>query len=151
MTNEGKIGLNEYNLFCKGLRAGNILYNINAMNLWGDYLLVANVVHIRIGNADTYTVLLLGLKKEEGKYIPRNLSISLTPEHMSQIPFLKHVGYSKFTLTPVFDEIKVDVGLATVYSQVDLHKFVSKLSIRKPRSHKYGKDGKPIIKKPGNK
>jgi hypothetical protein len=43
-----------------------------------------------------------------------------------------------------------NVGLATVYSQVDLHKFVSKLSIRKPRTHKYGKDGKPVIKKNGN-
>ena len=151
MTNEGKTGIREYNLFCKELRAGHILYNINAMNLWGDYLLVANISHVRIGNADTYTVLLLGLKKEDGKYVPRNLSITLTPEHMEQVPFLKHVGYSKFTLVPVFDEIKVDVGLATVYSQVDLHKFVTKLSIRKPRNHKYGKDGKLVVKKPGNK
>ena len=147
---EKKTGIKEYNEFCKELRAGNILYNINSMNLWGDYLLVAHITHIRVGNADTYTVLLLGMKKVEGKYVPRNLCVSLTPDNMEQIPFLKPVGYSKFTLVPVFDEIKVDVGLATVYSQTDLHKFVSKLSIRKPRVHKYGKDGKPVIKKNGN-
>ena len=147
---EKRTGIKEYNEFCKELRAGNILYNINSMNLWGDYLLVAHVIHIRIGNADTYTALLLGLKKIEGQYVPRNFCISLTPDNMEQIPFLKHVGYGKFTLVPVFNEINVNVGLATVYSQTDLHKFVSKLSIRKPRTHKYGKDGKPVIKKNGN-
>jgi hypothetical protein len=149
MTKE-KTGINEYNAFCKELRAGSILYNINSVNLWGDYLLVANVAHVRVGNAATYTVLLLGMKKVEGNYVPRNLCISLTPDNMEQIPFLKHVGYGKFTLVPMFDEINVNVGLATVYSQTDLHKFVSKLSIRKPRVHKYGKDGKPVIKKNGN-
>ena len=147
---ENKTGINEYNEFCKELRAGNILYNINSMNLWGDYLLVAHVTHIRIGNADTYTALLLGLKKVEGQYVSRNFCISLTPDNMEQIPFLKHVGYGKFTLVPAFEDINVNVGLVTVYSQTDLHRFVSKLSIRKPRTRKYGKDGKLIIKKNGN-
>ena len=147
---EKRTGINEYNAFCRELRAGHILYNINNMNLWGDYLLVANVAHIRVGNADTYTALLLGMKKVEGQYIPRNFCVSLTPDNMEQTPFLKHVGYGKFTLVPVFDEINVNVGLATVYSQTDLHKFVTKLSIRKPRVHKYGDDGKPVIKKNGN-
>ncbi len=145
-----KTGIDEYNGFCRELRMGSILYNINSMNRWGEYLLVAHVTHIRTSDIDTYTVLLLGLKKSEGKYIPRNFCISLTPDNMEQIPFLKHVGYGKFTLVPVFDKIKVDVGLAAVYSQTDLHKFVSKLSIRKPRTHKYGKDGKSVIKKSGN-
>lgn len=147
---ENKTGINEYNAFCKELRAGHILYNINAMNLWGDYLLVAHVSHIRVRDVDTYTALLIGLKKQDGKYIPRNSCIALTPDNAEQVPFLKHVGYSKFILTPVFDSIDINVGLATVYSQTDLHKFVSKLSIRKPRTHKYGKDGKPVIKKNGN-
>ena len=147
---EKKTGIKEYNEFCKELKAGHILYNINSMNLWGDYLLVAHVTHIRVGNADTYTALLLGMKKQDGQYVSRNFCIALTPDNMEQIPFLKHVGYSKFTLVPVFEEINVNVGLATVYSQTDLHKFVSKLSIRKPRVHKYGKDGKPVIKKNGN-
>jgi hypothetical protein len=147
---ENKTGINEYNAFCKELRAGNILYNINSMNLWGDYLLVAQVTHVRVGNASTYTVLLMGMKKEEGQYVPRNFSISLTPDDMAQVPFLKHVGYSKFNLVPVFSEININVGLATVYSQTDLHKYVSKLAIRKPRTHKYDGEGKPVIKKSGN-
>lgn len=147
---DNKTGIEEYNAFCKGLRAGNILYNINSMSLWGEYLLVANVTHIKVGNTTTYTAMLIGLKKQDGQYVPRNLCVSLTPENMEQVPFLKHVGYGKFTLVPVFDEININVGLATVYSQTDLHKFVTKLSIRKPRVHKYGKDGKPVIKKNGN-
>lgn len=145
-----RTGIEEYNAFCKELRIGNILYNINSMNLWGEYLLVANVTRIRFSNTDTYTALLLGMKKVDGKYVNRNFCISLTPDNMAQIPFLKCVGYSRFTLVPVFDEINVNVGLATVYSQTDLHKFTSKLSTRKPRTHKYGKDGKLIIKKNGN-
>lgn len=147
---DGETGIKEYNAFCRELKAGHILYNVNPGNMWGYYLLVAHVSHVRVGNADTYAVLLIGMKKTEGKYIPTNLCISLTPENMNQVPFLKHVGYGKFTLIPVFEEVKVDVGLATVYSQTDLHKFVTKLSIRKPRTHKYGKDGKPVVKKNGN-
>lgn len=150
MTVVRKTGLSEYNSFCKGLKAGHILYNINSMNLWGDYLLVAHVAHIRVGNADTYTALLIGLKKQEGKYVPINLCISLTPDNIEQIPFLKPVGYGKFTLIPMFDNIDINVGLVTVYSQTDLHKLVTKLDIRKPRTRKYGKDGKPVIGKNGN-
>ena len=149
MTTE-KTGIEEYNGFCKELRVGNILYNINSMNLWGEYLLVAHIAHIKTSGIDTYTVLLLGLKKQDGKYVSRNVCVSLTPDNMEQIPFLKHVGYGQFTLVPVFDSINVNVGLATVYSQTDLHKFATKLSIRKPRTHKYGKDGKLVIKKSSN-
>ena len=67
MINGGKIGLKEYNDFCKDLKAGSILYNINAMNNWGDYLLAINVDHIRFNNFNTYTVLLLvGAKERRG-------------------------------------------------------------------------------------
>ena len=142
--------LSAYNTFCKRLRAGDILYNINHTNGWGEYLLAAHIIHVRVGNADTYTVLLLGLKKQDGKYVPRNLSISLTPDDRKQVPFLKPVGYGQFTLIPAFDSINVNVGLVAVFSQTDLHKFASKLAIRKPGTHKYDKDGKPIIKKNGN-
>ena len=150
MISGGKIGLKEYNFFCKELNKGSILYNINAMNNWGEYLLVINVDHIKFNNFSTYTVLLLGLKKEDGKYISRDFCISLTPDHRAQIPFLKYVGYSRFQLIPVLDDVKINVGLVARFSQVDLHEFAKKLSIRKPRVHKYGKDGKPVIKKNGN-
>lgn len=149
-NNENKIRLEDYNEFCKELREGTILYNVNSSNMWGDYLLVVSITRIRVCDVTTYTVLLLGMKKQEGKYIPRGTCISLTPESMEHISFLKHVGYCKFTLIPAISDINVSTGLATVYSQTDLRKFVTNLSIRKPRVHKYGNDGKPIIKKNGN-
>jgi hypothetical protein len=136
-----------YNEFCKELKAGQILYNLNAMNLWGDYLLVANVIHTRVGNADSYTVLLIGLDKKDNGYIPRNLYISLTPDNVEQIPFLKPVGYCKFKLVPIIENLHINAGLAAIYSQTDLRKFVSKLSVRKPRTRRYDRDGNPIIKK----
>ena len=150
MDKKSGASIRAYNKFCKELKAGNILYNLNPLNLWGDYLLVAHVAHVKFGDTDTYTALLIGVKKEDGKYIPRNLYISLTPDKMEHVPFLKYVGYAKFTLLPVFGNIDVNVGLVTVYSQTDLHKFASELSIRKPRTHKYGKDGKLVIKKTNN-
>lgn len=144
------IGLREYNKFCKDLKAGSILYNINSLNNWGEYLLAINVDYVKFSDFSTYTVLLLGLKKEDGKYTSRDFCISLTPDHRAQIPFLKYVGYSKFKLIPVLDDVNVNVGLVARFSQVDLHEFAQKLSIRKPKTHKYGKDGKLIIKKTGN-
>lgn len=147
MNSENNRKLGEYNSFCKDLRAGHILYNIDKTNLWGEYLLVANVVAVNIGTTKTYTVLLIGLKKEEGKYVPRNMSVSLTPEYVGHIPFLRHVGYCKFQLFPIIEEVNVNTGLAAVYGNTDLHKFASRLSIRKPKASKYGKDGKPVIKK----
>ena len=150
MNGSINIGLDEYNSFCKELRAGNVLYNIDTTNLWGEYLLVAHVTPVRVGNAKTYTVLLLGLKKAEGKYVSNDLCISLTPDYAGRIPFLKHVGYCKFSLMPVLDNVDINVGLAAVYGNTDLHKFASKLSIRKPKVRKYDREGKPVIKKPRN-
>lgn len=150
MNNGEDLGLNEYNDFCRDLRAGNVLYNIDSTNLWGDYLLVVNVAPVKIGNVRTYTALLLGLKKENGRYVSRDLCISLTPDYANRIPFLKHVGYCRFNLIPVLEKVNIDVGLVTVYGNIDLHKFATKLSVRKPRAGKYGKDGKLVIKKPRN-
>lgn len=150
MNSDG-IEFNEYNSFCKDLREGTVLYNMVSTNQWGEYLLVANVTPIKVNDTKTYTVLLLGLKKIDGQYIPRNLSISLTPDYVSYVPFLKPIGYCKFNLIPVLEEVNIKAGLAAVYSNTDLHKFASKLSIRKPRNHKYDRDGKPVIKKPSNK
>ncbi len=145
-----KVGLKEYNEFCKGLKAGSILYNINTSNNWGEYLHVVNVDRIQYNNLTIYTVLLLGIKKEEGKYISRDFIVSLTPDLGDHISFLKYVGYSKFTLVPVLEDIKINVGLVARFSQIDLHEYAQNLSIRKPVNRKYGKNGKLIIRKTGN-
>ena len=151
MSIDGNTGLSEYNSFCKELRAGSILYNIDSTNLWGEYLLVAHTTKVRVGNALTYTVLLIALKKEKGQYIPLNLCISLTPDSAKNIPFLKQVGYCRFKLIPDFDSIDVNTGLVAIYSQTNLHKFAQNLSVRKPKSRKYNKDGNLVVRKTGNK
>ena len=138
------VDLEAYNTFCKNLKEGCILYNIDSTNLWGDYLLVANISTIKVGVYKTYGVLLIGLKKEESKFVPRNLIIRLTPEYINNIPFLKYVGHCKFKLIPEIIEINVNLGLATVYSNTDLHKFAKKISVRKPKSRIYEKDGSPV-------
>ena len=143
-------GIGAYNDFCRNITEGSILYNVDCTNLWGDYLLVANKAVIRVGNAKTFALLLLGLEKENGHYKPRNLRISMTPDHANRIPFLKYVGYCKFELLPVLNEVNVDVGLVSIFGETDLHKYTQKLNIRKPQNRKYDKDGNPIIKKLNN-
>ena len=73
-------GLSEYNGFCKDLRAGNILYNIDSTNMWGEYLLVAHVTSVMVGDKKTYTALLICMEKKDGSYIPLNRCISQCKE-----------------------------------------------------------------------
>ena len=136
-----------YNQFCENLSEGAILYNVDNTNSWGDYLLVANKTLIKIGEIKTFTLLLLGLSKIKEKFTLRNLRIKLTPDYAASIPFLKQVGQCHFRLIPEIKDINVNKGLAVVYGNVNLWKFKQKLSIRKPKVRKYGKDGKLIIKK----
>ena len=150
MDNKTNTGMGAYNDFCRNLTEGSILYNLDSTNSWGDYLLVANKQVIHAGNDQTYTLLLLGLKKENGQYKPRNLRISMTPDYAKHIPYLKYVGTCKFELLPVISEVNVSVGLVSIYSNTDLRKFTQKLNIRKPQKKRYGNDGKPTIKKCNN-
>lgn len=146
MTTDNNLEINEYNQFCSNLREGYVLYNIDTTNSWGDYLLVANISTIKIGEVKTYTVLLLGLRKDQSNFVPRNIRIKLTPEHAGNVPFLKYVGHCNFRLIPELEEVNINIGLATVYGTTDLHKFATNLSIRKPRKHKYANDGKLVIR-----
>lgn len=141
----------DYNKFCESLKEGDILYNINSTNLWGDYLLVSNITPLTIVGIKTYTVLLLGLKKEEDNYIPLDLRIKLTSDDAPSIPFLRTVGYCKFKLVPDLSTIYINKGLVSIYGSVDLWKYREKLNIKKPRRRKYDKAGNPVIKKAGNK
>lgn len=150
MGKTSDMGIGSYNSFCKGLKEGTILYNVDSTNCWGDYLLVVNKTSIQIGSVKTYTVLLLGLKKEDSVFKSRHLRISMTPDYASHVPFLKYVGYSKFELLPVLKDVDVNMGLVAAYGTTDLRKYAQRLSIRKPQSRRYDKDGKPVIKKPSN-
>ena len=127
MSSDG-VSLGNYNKFCGNLKEGFILYNVDSTNLWGEYLLVANVTAIRLNGLKTYTVLMIGLKKEENKFIPYNLSIKMTPDYASNIPFLKYVGKCEFRLIPDLQNVEVSTGLIAAYGSTDLHKFASKLA-----------------------
>lgn len=150
MGKTANIGLEEYNTFCRNLKEGNILYNIDTTNFWGEYLLVAHKVLVRVQGVKTYTILLIGLQKENDQYKPRNIMVVLTPDCASSIPFLKYVGYCKFKLYPIIDKADVNLGLVAAYSEVDLRKYAYSINMRKPQKTKYGKDGKPVIKKLNN-
>lgn len=150
MNSESNQDLQNYNEFFENLTEGTLLYNIDSTNQWGDYFLVANIATVKLQEQKTFTALLIGLKKEGNTLVPRNIRIKLTPDYAKNIPFLKKVGYCKFRLFPELEEINLNLGLATVYGNTDLWKFREKLSVRKPKTRKYGKDGKLIIKKAGN-
>lgn len=141
------IDIGTYNDFCHSITEGSILYNIDATNLWGDYLLVVNKAVIHVNEIKTYSLLLLGLRKDGNQYVPRNLRISVTPDYAGRIPFLKQVGVCKYKLLPVLKDVDINTGLVAVYSSTDLHKYTKKLNIRKPKKKKYDKEGKPTIKK----
>lgn len=139
-----------YNQFCESVSEGNILYNIDSTNKWGDYLLVANKATVIIGELKTYTMMFLGLEKKKDKFSLRNLRIKFTPDYVKHIPFLKPVGNCRFRLLPELFDVNVNMGLATVYGRADLWKFRKNMSFRKPKVRKYGIDGKLIIKKVEN-
>jgi hypothetical protein len=138
--------LEKFNLFCKNISEGVVLYNLNTTNHWGELLLVASICPITVHNTKTYTVLLVGVKREEGNLTIRNTRIKFTPDYADSIPFLKYVGHCKFSLLPKITETKLNMGLMVTYGSVDLWKYRKKLSIRKPKKRKYGNDGEPIVK-----
>jgi hypothetical protein len=145
-----RVELDSYNNFCKKLSEGSVIYNVDTTNGWGEYLLVIDKSIICVGKTHTYSIILLGIQKERGRYLPRNLKISLTPENASNIPYLKYVGYCRYELLLVLRDVNINIGLAAAYGSTDLHKFTKNAHIRKPQIRKYNKDGKPVIKKNSN-
>lgn len=135
--------LEQYNEFCKNLKEGYILYNLDSTNSWGEYLLVGEKFSIRIGSEKTHAMLLFGIRRKENKFVFNNIRIKLTPECAGNVPFLKYIGRCKCSTFPNTSEFNVNMGLAVAYSNVDLHKYAEKLSIRKPKKKRYANDGKP--------
>jgi hypothetical protein len=150
MNPEGNNSMAIYNDFCKNLKEGYILYNVDSTNSWGDYFLVVNVAKVCINKIMTYTALLLGLRKDKDKFVPRDSRIKLTPDCATNVPFLKYIGKCSYRLIPEIKDVEVNIGLAAVYGSTDIHKFASSLHLHKPRNRKYGNDGKPVVKKAGN-
>jgi len=140
-----------FNEFCAALNEGDILYNIDASNLWGEYLLVANIASISVFNKPSFAVLLLGVKKVEQEYVPYNLRISLTPDCAGNVAFLKYIGHCSFKLLPEMNNINISTGLVAIYSNVSLKKYTEQnLTIRKAKKRKYAMDGKLVLRKLNN-
>lgn len=150
MSHENSEILEEYNRFCKDMHEGNILYNVDKTNSWGEYLLIVNIATVIYNGVKTYSMLLLGLKKKGKEFLSRNIKIKITPDFARNIPFLKYVGHCTFNLVPQLKEVNVNLGLATIYGEIDLKKYVQKLTTRKPKQRKYSADGSPIVKRTDN-
>lgn len=135
-----------FNNFCENLSEGDILYNLDYTNKWGEYLLVLTKADIKVGDNKTYYVLLSGLKKEDGKLKPVNTRINLTPKMADSTHFLKPVGSCAFNLNPQLENEFVNKGLIAMYERTNLEDYVSRTHVRKPRVRKYGDDKKPVVR-----
>ena len=136
----------EYNSFCKNLHEGDILYNLDVTNLWGEYLLVAAKTKFVVNGIPVFFMLLLGLDNEDGEFKPNNLRISLSPEKLENIRYLKFVGNCKFGIQPIIEKTGLNEALNTMYKKMDLKKYSSNLGLSKPRRRKYDASGELRIK-----
>lgn len=146
-----KFAASQYSDFCRMLKEGDILYNVNKTTKWGDYFLVAAKISTIVNKTEFFSILLLGLKNDSRSLVFAGTRVDLTPQKASFVPYLKVIGNSKFSLYPLIEEYNVNNGLAVVYKNTDLWKFSSRIPVRKPRVRKYGEDGKPIVKPTNNK
>ena len=142
--------LAEFNKFCKNLNEGDILYNLGNTNNWGEYLLVAAKATVRFVGQKSYFIFLLGLKKYNGTYASNNVRINFSFDKMSNMPFLKPIGFCKYSIIPSFNSINISSGLVVMYSNVDLKKYISNHHIKKPKTGKYDTNGEKVIKQLNN-
>lgn len=140
----------KYNLFCKNLQEGDILYNLDNTNSWGEFFLVATKAAITIGKLKTWCLLLIGMKEKDKQFVPSNTRVHLTPDKSDNTAYLKKVGYCKFEFSVTILNDKVNRGLVVVYQETDLWKYAHKIQAKKPKKRKYERDGKPVVKPAGN-
>lgn len=133
--------LSSYNAFCSTLHEGDILKNLNTSNGWGEFLLVAGKSMV----SDTYSVLLMGLERNEGVFMGNGNSIYLNPDKLEHTSYLRYVGAGKFSFRPVVYDVKLDERLMNVCGRLNVRKVG-----RKPRTKKYDSAGNPIIKRTNN-
>lgn len=137
--------LAEFNRFCKNLHEGDILYNINSTNLWGEYLLVAAKATVRFVGQKSYFIFLLGLKKCGNTFTSNNVRINFSFDKMGNLPFLKPVGFCRYSITPSFGDTAINNGLVVMYSNVDLQKYTRKHHLKKSKRRKYDVNGEKVI------
>ena len=135
-----------FNNFCENLSEGDILYNLDYTNKWGEYLLVLSKATIKMKDCKTYYVLLTGLKKKDGRFIPANTRINLTPKMADSTYFLKPIGSCEYSILPIIENVFINKGLIAMYENTDLKEYSAKAHVRKPKVRKYGEDNKPVVR-----
>jgi len=137
----------DYCAFCNTLKVGDLLYNINSANAWGEYLLVATKANVYVDCEKTPYVMLLGLQDRKGEFTFNNKRIDFTLELDNMIPFLKVVGKCKFELRPIIIKCIPIKELLALYKSIDPWKYAQKIDGRKPKTKKYEKDGTKVVKR----
>lgn len=148
MADEGKIkgtsDVERFNEYCKTLHEGDILYNIDSTNLWGEYLIVLVKHQVRTENGSTWFVMLSGARREKDSFRPTSLKVYLSPDKIGSCEYLKYIGHCKVTVTPEFGMGVVNKGLVAVYKGTDLWRYSRNTHCRKVRNRKYDDRGNPI-------
>lgn len=142
--------IKEYIEFCKNIREGDILCDVGGTNISSELLLVAGKITIIIGDIETYSLILLGMKKQNDKIVPDGKRVDITPQKVAFARFLKLVGHCEYSLVAVVDNYRVNTGLVVSYKDADMKNF-SKNHSRKPRLGRYGDDGELLVKSATNK
>lgn len=136
----------EFNEFCKQLHTGDLIYNINSSNAWGEYLMVATKANIIIGKEKSYYIMFFGLRKDGEAFSFNDKKIDFTLNLDGEIPFLKVVGKCEFELKPAIIRAFSRKELIAIYKGMDLRKYTKTANVRKARYKKYA-DGTTVIKK----
>ena len=143
--------IEDYNNFCKECKEGDILYNIDKDNDWGEYLMVASKSIIEIGEQRTWMVVLLAMQYTDNTFSATGTHINLSPDKAAWIHYLKKVATCKFVLNPQLSSIKVNRGLLIILKDQKAWKYARQQKISRPKKRTYDVDGMKIVKKTGNK
>ena len=135
-----------YNRLCKQFHEADILYNLDITNMWGEYLLVAAKSIFKMDGIKFYYIMLLGLDKTEDGFKPNNLKISLAPEKLENLSYLKPIGTCKFRVVSEIESTDINTELEENYKNIDPWKYNSRLTTRKPVRRKYDSNGELVIK-----
>lgn len=141
-----RLKINKFNTFCSDLRVGDVIYNIDNTNLWGDFLVVAVKAPIRYLSIKTWYILLLGVDRKEEGFESNNVRIDLTVNKAGNVDFLKVIGRCKIKLIPQIENQNIHNGLLVTYKDVGLRKYSERSKLRKPKYKKYDKNGELIVR-----
>ena len=139
-----------FTAFCRERHEGEILYNLDSTNLWGEYLLIVSKIKFKVNGTTTYCLILHSVTLKDHTLIPLNRRIDFSSEMANSVPFLKPVGFCKFELNPHFTKVDINLPLIVTYKNQDIWDYTKRSKTPKPKKRTYGIDGLKIIKPTDN-